>query len=49
MIFKLIIIIAVKQSERELRNTLQVVKLNEPPAGKTTERYHLTKKHSLAN
>ena len=49
MIFKLIIIIAVKQSERELRNTLQVVKLNEPPAGKTTERYHLTKKHSLTN
>ena len=49
MIFKLIIIIAVKQSERELRNTLQVVKLNEPPVGKTTERYHLTKKHSLTN
>ena len=49
MIFKLIIIIAVKQSKRELRNTLQVVKLNEPPAGKTTERYHLTKKHSLTN
>ena len=49
MLFKLIIIISVKQSERELRNTLQVVKLNEPPAGKTTERYHLTKKHSLTN
>ena len=49
MIFKLIIIIAVKQSERELRDTLQVVKLNEPPARKTTERYHLTKKHSLTN
>ena len=49
MIFKLIIIIAVKQSERKLKNILQVVKLNEPPAKKTTERYHLTKKNSLAN
>ena len=49
MIFKLIIIIAVKQSERELRNTLQDVKRNEPPARKTTERYRLTKKHSLTN
>ena len=34
MIFKLIIIIAVKQSERKLKNILQVVKLNEPPAKK---------------
>ena len=38
MIFKLIIIIAVKQSERKLKNILQVVKLNKPPAKKTTER-----------
>ena len=49
MIFKLIIIIAVKQSERKLKNILQVVKLNKPPAKKTTERYHLTKKNSLTN
>ena len=41
--------IAVKQSERNLKNTLQVVKLYEPPARKTTERYHLTKKNSLTN
>ena len=40
----LIIIIAVKQGEWKLKNTLQVVKLNEPLARKTTERYHLTKK-----
>ena len=49
MIFKLIIIIAVKQSERELKHLLPVVKLNKPPAKKTTERYHLTKKNSLTN
>ena len=47
MIFKLIIIIAVKQSERKLKHILQVV--NKPPAKKTTERYHLTKKNSLTN
>ena len=35
MIFKLIIIMAVKQSKRKLKNTLEVVKLNEPPARKT--------------
>ena len=40
----LIIITAVKQGEWKLKNTLQVVKLNEPLARKTTERYHLTKK-----
>ena len=34
MIFKLIIIIAVKQSERKLKNILQVLKLNKPPATK---------------
>ena len=34
MIFKLIIIIAVKKSERKLKNILQVVKLNKPPATK---------------
>ena len=49
MIFKLIIIIAVKQSERKLKNILQVVKLNKPPARKTTEGYHLTKKNSHTN
>ena len=49
MIFILIIIIAVKQSERKLKSTLQVAKLNEPPARNTTERYHLTKKNSLTN
>ena len=49
MIFKLRIIIAVKQSERKLKNILQVVKLNKPPAKKTTERYHLNKKNSLTN
>ena len=49
MIFILLIIIAVKRNERKLKNTLQGVKLNEPPARKTTERYHLTKKHSLIN
>ena len=49
MIFKLIVIIAIKQSERKLKNTLQVVKLNEPPARKTTKHYHLTKKNSLTN
>ena len=43
------IIIAVKHNERKFKNTLQVFKLNEPPARKTTERYHLTKKHSLTN
>ena len=49
MIFKLIIIIAVKQSERKLKSILQIVKVNEPPARKTTERYHLTNKNSLTN
>ena len=49
MIFKLIIIIALKHSERKLKNILQVVKLNKPPARKTTERYHLTKKNSHTN
>ena len=49
MIFKLIIIIALKQSERKLKNILQVVKHNKHPARKTTERYHLTKKNSLTN
>ena len=49
MIFILIIIIAVKESERKLKNTLKVVKLNEPPARKTTERYQLTKKKSQTN
>ena len=37
-------------SERKLKkNTLQVAKLNEPPARKTTERYHFSKKSSLTN
>ena len=50
MIFVLIIIIAVKQSQRKFKKTLlQLVKLNEPPAIKTTERYLLTKKNSLTN
>ena len=50
MIFILIIIIAVKQSERKFKkNTLQVAKLNKPPARKTTERYHFSKKSSLTN
>ena len=48
-IFILIIIIAVKQSERELKNTLQVFKVDERPARKTTERFLLTKKNSLTN
>ena len=49
MIFILIILIAVNHNERKLKNTFQVVKLNEPSARKTAERYHLTKKHSLTN
>ena len=50
MIFILIIIIAVKQSERKFKkNTLQVAKLNKPPARKPTERYHFSKKSSLTN
>ena len=37
-------------SERKFKkNTLQVAKLNEPPARKTTERYHFSKKSSLTN
>ena len=39
MIFILIIIIAVKENERKLKNTLKVVKLDD----------HLTKKNSLTN
>ena len=49
VIFILIIIIAVKQSERELKNTLQVFKVDERSARKTTERFLLTKKNSLTN
>ena len=49
VIFILIIIIAVKQSERELKNTLQVFKVDKRPARKTTERFLLTKKNSLTN
>ena len=47
MILILIIIIAVKQSEKKVKDTLQVVTLNEPPARNTTERYDLNKKNSL--
>ena len=49
VIFILIIIIAVKQGERELKNTLQVFKVDERSARKTTERFLLTKKNSLTN
>ena len=39
-----------KTERKEIKkNTLQVAKLNEPPARKTTERYHLSKKNSLTN
>ena len=33
----------------KLKNTLQVMKINEPTARKTTERYHLTKKILVTN